>query len=90
MRIEAVDWVEIPAGVVRRGTPADDIPLVAERYADTGVPVEWYLKEAPSTEIRLPAFRLARTRSRSASGPSSPRPPAGRCQRLRTTIRSPA
>ncbi|MFD5668195.1 formylglycine-generating enzyme family protein [Streptomyces anthocyanicus] len=61
MRIEAVDWVEIPAGVVRRGTPADDIPLVAERYADTGVPVEWYLKEAPSTEIRLPAFRLART-----------------------------
>ncbi|WP_328318221.1 formylglycine-generating enzyme family protein [Streptomyces sp. NBC_00388] len=61
MQVDPVDWVEIPAGVLRRGTPVDDIPLVADRYADTRVPVEWYRKEAPRTEIALPAFRIART-----------------------------
>ncbi|MEW2392088.1 formylglycine-generating enzyme family protein [Streptomyces venezuelae] len=61
MSVEPVDWVEIPAGLLRRGTPADEVEEVARRYADTGVPVEWYRKEAPRTEIRLPAFRIART-----------------------------
>ncbi|WNF28123.1 formylglycine-generating enzyme family protein [Streptomyces sp. C11-1] len=61
MQIAPVDWVEIPAGVLRRGTPADDIALVAERYAGTRVPEAWYRKEAPSAELRVPAFRIART-----------------------------
>ncbi|MEU5901845.1 formylglycine-generating enzyme family protein [Streptomyces venezuelae] len=61
MQGEQVDWVEIPAGVLRRGTPADEVAGVARRYADTGVPVEWYMKEAPRTEIHVPAFRIART-----------------------------
>lgn len=58
---EQVDWVEVPAGVLRRGTPADEVAGVARRYADTGVPVEWYMKEAPRAEIHVPAFRIART-----------------------------
>ncbi|MFD3519240.1 formylglycine-generating enzyme family protein [Streptomyces sp. NPDC058653] len=61
MPVEQVDWVEIPAGVLLRGTPADEVAEVARRYADTGVPVEWYRKEAPRTEIPVPAFRIART-----------------------------
>ncbi|WP_336206984.1 formylglycine-generating enzyme family protein [Nonomuraea sp. LPB2021202275-12-8] len=61
MRVKLVDWVEIPAGMLRRGTPAEEVEEVAHRYADTGVPVEWYRKEAPRTEIHLPAFRIART-----------------------------
>ncbi|GHH45763.1 formylglycine-generating enzyme family protein [Streptomyces candidus] len=61
MRVEQVDWVEIPAGLLRRGTPIDEVAEVALRYADTGVPVEWYRKEAPRAEIRVPAFRIART-----------------------------
>ncbi|MEV1047738.1 formylglycine-generating enzyme family protein [Streptomyces sp. NPDC049916] len=61
MQIEPVDWVEIPAGVLRRGTPTQDVPLVAERYAATRVPEEWYRKEAPSAELDVPAFRIART-----------------------------
>ncbi|QMU77301.1 formylglycine-generating enzyme family protein [Streptacidiphilus sp. PB12-B1b] len=61
MRVEQVDWVEVPAGVLQRGTSADEVAEVALRYADTGVPVEWYRKEAPRAEIRLPAFRIART-----------------------------
>lgn len=61
MQVEQVDWVEIPAGLLHRGTPTDEVAEVALRYADTGVPVEWYRKEAPRTQIRLPAFRIART-----------------------------
>lgn len=60
-QVEQVDWVDVPAGVLRRGTPVDEVEAVAHRYADTGVPLEWYLKEAPRAEIRVPAFRIART-----------------------------
>ncbi|WP_219516303.1 formylglycine-generating enzyme family protein [Nonomuraea ceibae] len=61
MRVEQVDWVEIPAGRLLRGTPAEEVDEVARRYAGTGVPVEWYRKEAPRTELYIPAFRIART-----------------------------
>ncbi|MFD3973897.1 formylglycine-generating enzyme family protein [Streptomyces cyaneofuscatus] len=59
--VEQVDWIDIPAGPVRRGTPADELAAVARRYADTHVPQAWYRKEAPRTEIHVPAFRIART-----------------------------
>lgn len=61
MQVEQVDWIDIPAGLLRRGTPVDEVGAVARRYADTGVPVEWYLKETPRAEIHVPAFRIART-----------------------------
>lgn len=61
MRVEQVHRVEIPAGSPRRGTPADEVASAARHYADTGVPVEWYVKEAPRAEIHVPAFRIART-----------------------------
>lgn len=61
MRMEQVNWVEVPAGLLRRGTPVDEVAGVARRYAGTGVPVEWYMKEAPRAEIHVPAFRIART-----------------------------
>ncbi|MEU1117043.1 MULTISPECIES: formylglycine-generating enzyme family protein [unclassified Streptomyces] len=60
-QLEPVDWVDIPAGTLRRGTPAEELTAVARRYADTGVPAEWYLKEAPRAEVHVPAFRIART-----------------------------
>ncbi|MFF7026741.1 formylglycine-generating enzyme family protein [Streptomyces albidoflavus] len=59
--VEAVDWVEVPGGWLLRGTPAEAVEEVAERYARTGVPVEWYRKEAPRSRVRVPAFRIART-----------------------------
>nr|WP_030252507.1 SUMF1/EgtB/PvdO family nonheme iron enzyme [Streptacidiphilus jeojiense] len=61
MQVERVDWVEVPAGLLCRGTPIDEVERVAVRYADTGVPVAWFRKEAPRAEILLPAFRIART-----------------------------
>ncbi|WP_328561305.1 formylglycine-generating enzyme family protein [Streptomyces coelicoflavus] len=64
MRVEQgkqVDWVDVPAGLLRRGTPVDEVGAVARRYADTGVPLEWYMKEAPRAKIHVPAFRIART-----------------------------
>lgn len=61
MRVEQVNWVDVPAGLLGRGTPVGEMAAVARRYADTGVPVEWYKKEAPRAEIHVPAFRIART-----------------------------
>ncbi|MDI3422240.1 formylglycine-generating enzyme family protein [Streptomyces luteolus] len=55
-----VDWVRVPAGIVARGTAEGDVPGVAERYRDTGVPVKWYLKEAPRAEVHVPAFLIGR------------------------------
>ncbi|MGW1201394.1 formylglycine-generating enzyme family protein [Streptomyces cyaneofuscatus] len=60
-KVEQVDWIDIPAGPVLRGTPAHEISAVARRYADTHVPEAWYRKEVPRTEIHVPAFRIART-----------------------------
>jgi len=58
-QVEQVNWVGVPAGMLRRGTPADDVAAVARHYADTGVPMEWYMKEVPRAEIHVPAFRIA-------------------------------
>ncbi|MFJ2103477.1 formylglycine-generating enzyme family protein [Streptomyces microflavus] len=59
--VNRVDWVDVPAGSLWRGTPADAVAEVARRYADTGVPEDWYRKEAPRTRVRVEAFRMART-----------------------------
>ncbi|MFI0901122.1 formylglycine-generating enzyme family protein [Streptomyces sp. NPDC020983] len=61
MRAEQVDWVEVPAGLLHRGTPAEEVTAVAGRYADTGALPEWFMKESPRTRIHVPAFRIART-----------------------------
>lgn len=61
MRVEQVNWGEVPAGLLHRGTPVHEVAAVARHYADTGVPVEWYMKEAPRAEIHVQAFRIART-----------------------------
>lgn len=55
-----IDWVEIPEGILQRGTPLDELEGIAARYADTGVPLAWYRKEAPRTLVRVPAFRISR------------------------------
>jgi toxoflavin biosynthesis protein ToxD len=57
----AIDWVRIPGGTVHRGTPADEIEATYSRHSDLQVDVEWFRKEAPRTEVQVPAFRIART-----------------------------
>ena len=61
MVVLQIEWVDIPAGDVQRGTPLDQVDALAARYAETGVPRAWYVKETPRTGIFVPAFRLART-----------------------------
>ncbi|MFJ6612596.1 formylglycine-generating enzyme family protein [Streptomyces sp. NPDC091289] len=61
VRVDQVEWIDVPAGPLRRGTPVDEIPAVARRYEDTGVPAAWYLKETPAAQIHVQAFRIART-----------------------------
>lgn len=58
---QPIDWVEIPRGVVQRGTPADEVQAVFDRHSDLDVQLEWFRKEAPRTQVDVPAFRIART-----------------------------
>jgi toxoflavin biosynthesis protein ToxD len=57
----AIDWVEIPAGLLVQGTPIEDIDAIAAAHADIGVERSWIAKEAPRRELTLPAFAIART-----------------------------
>ncbi|MFE6735955.1 formylglycine-generating enzyme family protein [Microbacterium sp. NPDC057650] len=61
MTAAPIDWVDIPAGVLQRGTPAEQLDAVVARHAETGVPAAWYLKEVPRASVPVPAFRIART-----------------------------
>ncbi|UJP09407.1 formylglycine-generating enzyme family protein [Microbacterium sp. KUDC0406] len=61
MTVPPIDWVHIPAGVLQRGTPVDQLDTVVTRYADTGVSAAWFLKEAPRASVPVAAFRIART-----------------------------
>jgi formylglycine-generating enzyme required for sulfatase activity len=56
-----VEWVPVPAGTLHRGTPADDVSAVFDRHSDLQVSVEWFRKEAPRSEVFVPAFHIART-----------------------------
>lgn len=56
-----VDWVDVPAGSLQRGTPEDEVQAVVDRYREHDVLGEWILKECPRSEIFVAAFRIART-----------------------------
>lgn len=52
--------VEIPSGVVQRGTPIAEIDDVVRRHADLGLPRSYVAKEAPRSEVRVTGFSMAR------------------------------
>lgn len=62
MTVQHIEWVDIPAGTLQRGTPLDQVDALTVRYAHTGVPRAWYEKETPRTQVVVPAFRLAAPR----------------------------
>jgi formylglycine-generating enzyme required for sulfatase activity len=57
----AIDWVEVPAGTLVRGTPADRVDAIAKAHSDIAVQRGWIAKEAPRSELTVPAFAIART-----------------------------
>lgn len=56
-----VDWVEVPAGTLHRGTPLEEIDAVVARHGDLGLPLSYFLKEAPRHSVEVPAFSISRT-----------------------------
>jgi formylglycine-generating enzyme required for sulfatase activity len=58
--LDDIDWVEIPAGDLRMGTPEEELPALWQRLE--GLPVEqsWFLKECPRRTVRVGAFAIAR------------------------------
>jgi toxoflavin biosynthesis protein ToxD len=59
--LDGIEWVEIPAGEVRMGTPTAEIPRLYERLRDLPVEQSWFLKECPRHTVRVGAFAIART-----------------------------
>jgi toxoflavin biosynthesis protein ToxD len=57
----AIDWVEIPAGKLLRGTPLERVDAVARAHADIAVQRGWICKEAPRSEVDVGAFAISRT-----------------------------
>jgi len=57
----AFDWVDVPAGLLRRGTPAEDLDRLTAEHADLEIPREWFAKEAPRHEVEVPGFAILRT-----------------------------
>lgn len=55
------DWVEVPTGVVVRGTPAESLDSVVERHRDLGLPHSYFMKETPQAEVPVDRFRICRT-----------------------------
>jgi formylglycine-generating enzyme required for sulfatase activity len=56
-----IDWVDVPAGLLVRGTALEDVDTVAMAHADIGVQRAWILKEAPRSEIHVSTFAMSRT-----------------------------
>lgn len=56
-----IDWVEIPSGILVRGTPSEDVDRIAAAHADLGVQRSWIAKEAPRSEVNVTGFAIART-----------------------------
>lgn len=56
-----VDWVAVPAGRLLRGTPVGEVEEVVLRHHDLGLPRSYFAKEAPRSEVDVPAFVIART-----------------------------
>jgi toxoflavin biosynthesis protein ToxD len=57
----AIDWVQVPAGKLVRGTPLERVDAIARAHADIAVQRGWISKEAPRSEVDVPAFAISRT-----------------------------
>jgi formylglycine-generating enzyme required for sulfatase activity len=55
-----LDWVEIPAGTLNRGTPEGELSTVLERHRDLDVSVDYFRKETPRTQVHVRAFAITR------------------------------
>jgi toxoflavin biosynthesis protein ToxD len=54
-------WVQIPDGLVHRGTPYAQVHPIAVAHADLGVPEGWISKEVPRRVEAVPSFTIALT-----------------------------
>jgi formylglycine-generating enzyme required for sulfatase activity len=52
-----IDWVEVPAGDLVRGTPAGDVDVVAGEHE---LPRSYFAKEAPRSVVPVASFAIAR------------------------------
>lgn len=55
-----VEWVEVPAGQLLRGTPLDDLDEVVLRHRDYELPRSYFAKEVPRSEVQVGSFAIAR------------------------------
>lgn len=56
-----IDWVDVPTGVLVRGTPVERLDEVVASHSDDDLPRSYFAKEAPQSEIAVAGFMIART-----------------------------
>lgn len=57
--IDSLAFVSIPSGVVRMGTPTEEIDAVVQAHADLELPRRFFAKEAPRHDVLMGAFDIA-------------------------------
>jgi toxoflavin biosynthesis protein ToxD len=50
---DGIDWVEIPAGQLVRGTPVVELEEVLSRHADLDLQLAYFGKECPPSTIEV-------------------------------------
>ena len=58
--LDRLGWISVPAGLVQRGTPADEIDMLVERLSDIPIPRRYLAKEAPRISIPVAGFTILR------------------------------
>lgn len=56
----SVEWVDIPAGQLIRGTPVGELDGVLARHADLPIPMLYIAKESPRMVIDVPGFKISK------------------------------
>src|SRR6267378_4519728 len=58
--LDRLGWISVPAGVVQRGTPAEEIDVLVERLSDIPIPRRYLAKESPRMSIPVAEFTILR------------------------------
>ena len=58
--VDRLGWISVPAGVVQRGTRANEIDDLVQRLRDIPIPRRYLAKEAPRMSVPVGSFTMLR------------------------------
>jgi len=60
IHVDSPVMIDVPEGVVHRGTSPDAVAAVIARWGQVGVRAEWILKETPASAVPMVGFRIGK------------------------------